>query len=207
MKTDLDAFESKLLVELHEYVSERSAADGCAEERRRRSAVPLLVLVAAGAAAVVAAAVIVTGLGSSPAYSVGEGNAGQIQVEINRPEDSAGLKRALEEHGIAADITYLPEMQTCAPGRYTVVDRKFVGMSTGIGERRISVTLPPGAVREGETFVLTWSVLPMTAANIKAAGLSSGSETEPGDGFRFSVHIDIATGPVQPCRPVSTTSP
>ena len=48
------------------------------------------------------------GLGTTPAYSVQEGNAGTIEVQINRPQDAAGLERAIEEHGIAADITYLP---------------------------------------------------------------------------------------------------
>jgi hypothetical protein len=206
MKTDLDAFESKLLAELHQHVAERSTVDGPTEERQRRSAGPRLVLVAAGAAAAVAAAVIVPGLGSSPAYSVTEGNAGQIHVEINRPEDAAGLQRALQEHGIAADITYLPELQTCAPGRYAVVDRNLVGMATDIGARSISITLPSGAVREGETFVLTWSVLPMSAEDVKAAGLSSGAGTESGNGFKMSLHSDIATGPVEPCRPVLATS-
>ena len=205
MKTDLDAFERNLLAELHQHVAERNTVDGRAEERRRRLARPRLILIAAGAAAAVAAAVIAPGLGSSPAYSVSEGNAGQIHVEINRPEDAAGLQRALQEHGIAADITYLPELRTCAPGRFTAVDRNLVGMSTDVGARSISITLPSGAVREGETFVLTWSVLPMSAEDINAAGLSSGPRTESGDGFRMSLHADIATGPVEPCQPVLAT--
>jgi hypothetical protein len=62
------------------------------------------------------------------AHSVAEGNAGRIHIEINRPEDATGLERALQEHGIAADIAYLPELQRCAQVRYSVVDRKFVGM-------------------------------------------------------------------------------
>jgi hypothetical protein len=207
MKTDLDAFESKLLAELQQHVAERSATYGLAEERPRHLARPRLVLVAAGAAAAVAAVVVIPDLGSSPAYSVDEGNAGQIHIEINRPEDASGLQRALQKHGIAADITYLSMLQTCAPGRYTVVERNLHGMSTNIGERSISVTLPPGAVQDGETFVLTWSVLSMSADELKAAGISSGPGTEVGAGFRLSINADIATGPVKPCEPVSATPP
>ncbi len=158
-------------------------------------------------AAALAGVVVVPGLGSSPAYSVGEGNAGRIHVEINRPEDAAGLERALQQHGIAADITYLPELQICAPGRYTVVDRKVVGMQTEIGERTISVTLPSATVRDGETFVLTWSVLPMSDKDISAGGLSSGLGTKTRDGFRTTVDFNVAIGPVKPCEPVSATPP
>jgi hypothetical protein len=117
------------------------------------------------------------------------------------------LQRALQNHGIAADITYLSKLQTCVPGRYTVVDRNLHGMSTNIGERSISVTLPPGAVQDGETFVLTWSVLSMSADELKAAGISSGPGTEVGAGFRLSINADIATGPVKPCEPISATPP
>lgn len=144
------------------------------------------------------------GLGSSPAFSVGEGNAGEIHAKINRPKDAAGLEQALAEQGITADITYLPELQTCAPDRYKVVDRRLPGMMASIGERNIAVTLPPDTVRAGETFVLTWSVLPMTA---EAMAAIPGSKT--GDvvgGFTASVEFDIATGPVAPGEPVDATT-
>jgi hypothetical protein len=215
MKTDLDAFESKLLAELRAHVVERSTADGRGDEPPRHVAGPRLVLVSAGAAAAIAVAVIAAvlvgpGLRSSPAYSVDEGSAGQIHVEVNRPEDAAGLQRALEEHGVAADITYLPGLQTCAPDRYTAVNRKHVGMMTSIGERFISVTLPSGTVRDGETFVLTWSVQPMSAREIKAAMEAHDASSGPGivgAGFGTTASIDIATGPVKPCQPVSVTAP
>jgi hypothetical protein len=210
MKADLDAFESTLLIELHAHVSERSMTEGRAEERPRHAARPWLVLVAAGAAAAVAAVVIVVvapAKGSPPAYSIGEGNAGEISVQINRPEDVLGLEREMEKHGIAADITYLPMMQTCAPGRYTAVNRKLDRLGVEVGERSLSVTLPSGAVREGETFVLSWSVLAMTAADLSAAGATSGPGTEVGDGFGLAVDFNIATGPVAPCQPVAAASP
>jgi hypothetical protein len=65
--------------------------------------------------------------------------------------------------------------------------------------------LPSATVRDGETFVLTWSVLPMSAKDINAAGLSSGLWTKTRDGFRTTVDFNVATGPVKPCEPVSIT--
>lgn len=204
MNTQLDSFEARLLVELREHVSERTPADGVVEHPARRSARTWLALTAACAAVALTAVLVVPGLGSSPAYSVGEGNAGEINVKINRPEDAAGLELALESYGISADITYLPELQTCAPGRYQVVDRAHPGMMASIGERQISVTLPPDTVRDGEAFVLTWSVLPMTDEEMtQIAGSSGGLAT---DGFTASVEFDIATGPVAPCEPVAATT-
>lgn len=45
-------------------------------------------------------------------WSPSEGNAGEIKVTITRPEDAPGLERALVEHGINPNITYLPDLQT-----------------------------------------------------------------------------------------------
>jgi hypothetical protein len=149
---------------------------------------------------VIGAFLVVPGLGSSPAYSVGEGNAGEVYVEINRPEDAAGLERALEDRGIAADITYLPELQSCAPGRYTVVDRKTDVMAS-IGEDHISMTLAPDTVRDGETFVLTWSAVPMTEEEMEQIGAHTGGRVS--HGFSTKVEFDVATGAVAPCQPIA----
>jgi hypothetical protein len=172
---DLDAFETRLLVELRREVAEPAPA-----QRRTRRALGLAAGVAATA---VVGVVLVPGLGTTPAYSVQEGNAGEITVEVNRPEDAAGLERALAEHGIDADVTYLPALQTCAPGRYTEVDRE-VGMSLSIGTDLVRVTLAPGAVRDDETFVMVLSVEPVT------------------DGMSSSVLAEVARGPVGACDPV-----
>ena len=200
MNTPLDSFETRLLAELREHVADRAPVDGMAEQSARRSGRAWLLIAASCAAAAAAVVLFVPGVGSSPAYSVGEGNAGEVHVEINRPEDAAGLEEALEERGITADITYLPELQTCAPGRYEVVDRESTGMITSVGERSITVILPSDTVRDGETLVLTWSVLPMT--NSGMGGSSSGLGVA---GFSVSVEFDIATGRVAPCEPVDAT--
>ena len=190
MNTQLDSFETALLHQLQ---------DELARQRPQRAR-PTRRLAALGAtaAAAIAGVLIVPGLGPTPAYSVQEGNAGEIRVEINAPEDAAGLERALEEHGIAADITYLSKLQTCAPGRYTVVSRTLTGLKTSVGDDHIAVMIPPGAIREGETFVLAWSAEPMAPEQL-AEDLPEGVTSD--QGVRVSLEFDVATGPVAPCRP------
>jgi hypothetical protein len=194
---ELDTFESRLLAELRNEMALTPA--GAPPHRRTR---PRAVAVAAGVAATaVLGVVLVPGLGTNVAYSVQEGNAGEIEVEINRPEDAAGLERALEEHGIAADITYLPGLQECAPGRFAQVERE-VGMQLQIGQEKVKVTLAPGAVRDGETFVMVLSVEAMTRDE-----LSDIEEEEPDghrvlEGTRSSVSAEVASGPVGACEVV-----
>ncbi len=157
--------------------------------------------VAAGVAATaVVGVVLVPGLGPTRAYSVQEGHAGTIEVQINRPHDAAGLERALEEHGIAADITYLPDLQECAPGRFAEVARE-VGMSLQIGQEMVKVTLPPGAVRDGETFVMVLSVEAMTQDELSDLEEREGQRIV--EGTRSSVTAEVATGPVGACEVVA----
>lgn len=198
MNTELDTFETRLLAELRREVAAAPATEAApAPVRTRRRA---LALAAGIAAATVVGVVLVPGLGTSPAYSVQEGNAGEIEVEITRPEDAAGLERALEDHGIAADITYLPDLQQCAEGRFTEVARE-VGLSLSIGEDLVRVTLPPGAVREGETFVMTMSVLPSTEAEL--VGVDEEEVVRTFEVTRSSVSAEVASGPIGPCTPVA----
>jgi hypothetical protein len=200
MSTQLDPFETRLLAELRDYVAETSGVGPGLAGRPRHFGPSRIALRVAAAAAAVAAILVVPGLGTSPAYSVGEGNAGEVNVDINRPEDAAGLEQALEDHGITANITYLPELQSCAPGRYTVVDRETNVMAS-IGERHISVTLAPDTVRDGETFVLTWSVVPMTDEEMEQIGSQTGERVT--DGFSTTVEFDVATGAVAACQPIA----
>lgn len=190
MSTQLDPFEARVLAELRRHVSERRDVP-----TRRRTTAWWVAGLAAAATVAVAGVVLVPGLGSTTAYSVQEGNSGEIEVEINRPEDATGLEQALEGHGIAADITYLPDMQTCAPGRYTEVERSLPGMSTAVGSGGIIVTLPPGTVREGETFVLAWSVEALADHTLPDG-------TRATHGTHASVEFGVAAGPVAPCEPV-----
>ena len=192
MNTQLDSFETALLTRLREHVDQQPAS-------RARVSRPRLLL---GAAATVAAAaaiiVVVPGLGTTTAYSVQQGNSGTITVEVNRLEDAEGLEAELAKVGVKADITYLPNKQECAPGRYTPVDRALSGMRVSMGADLLRVTLPPGTVRDGETFVMAVS------------GEATPPSTEPSQdgitdmgGFSGWTDFNVTAGLVQPCRAVA----
>lgn len=184
MNAPLDSFETALLDRLRDHV----ASPAPRATPRTSTRWPLgIATVAASAAAVTA----VAGLGGTPAYSVQEGNAGEIVVRVNAPEDAEGLEDELAEHGIRADVTYLEDREQCAAGRYTAVDRNVGGMEVSIGAERLTVTLPPGAVRVGETFVMA----------------ISGEVIDPG-GYSAWTEFDVAEGTVAPCTavPAGTTS-
>lgn len=188
----LDAFEARLLSELRREVSGSRRPEPAPRRRRGRLAV-----LAGAAAAAVAAVVMVPGLGAAPAYSVSEGNPGEVRVEIHRPEDAAGLERALAAHDIKADVTYLTDLAQCAPGRYRPVDRE-VGMALSLSEEQVTVTLPPGAVREGETFVMVWSVEPLPEEELAASDTGNGVRTV--SGFASHVTAEVTADRVLPCR-------
>lgn len=61
----------------------------------------------AAAAAIAAAVVGSTTLGPSAAFAVEKDGDGDVVVTIHRLTDSAGLEKALDEHGIKAQVTYL----------------------------------------------------------------------------------------------------
>ncbi len=191
----LDSFETRLLAGLR-----REVAGGPVEVAAPRHARRALAAAAGVAATAVVGVLLVPGLGTTPAYSVQEGNSGEIEVEINRPEDAAGLERELEEHGIEADVTYLPDLQECAPGRFTEVGRS-VGIALQIGEEMVRVTLPPGAVRDGETFVMVLSVQAMTQAELTEAEEREGHRVVAGTSS--TVSAEVAAGPVGPCEVVA----
>ncbi|RYC12902.1 hypothetical protein [Nocardioides zhouii] len=190
MTTQLDPFETRLLSELRQEVVASTAS---APRRTRRS----LAVAAGVAATALVGALLVPGLGSTPAYSVQEGNAGEIEVEIHRPEDAAGLERALAEHGITANVTYLPGRSTCADGRYQPVDRR-VDLRLSIGQELVRVTLPPGSVGDGETFVMAWSVDALTSADLDE--MPTEDRVTNLGGFASSVVADVTTGPIAACE-------
>lgn len=191
MNAALDSFETALLARLREHVEHEPAMRPRRPRRR-------FMVAAAGVAAAAAAFVVVPGLGANPAYSVGEGNAGTITVEVHRLEDAKGLEAELAKYGVRADITYLPRMQQCAPGRYTEVARRLSGMGISIGSDRLRVTLPPGTVRDGETFVMSVSGQPIPPST---SGPDEDGVTDLG-GFSSSSSFSVTAGPVQPCRAV-----
>ncbi len=172
----LDPFETALLGELRAVVADRAAVPQARRSVRR----PRRLLLAAAAVAV-GTAVVAPALTAEPAFSVQEGNDGEIRVEVNRIEDAAGLEDSLRRFGIASDITYVPGGGRCADRG--LADRSVTrsGLTVGVGERTFQLTLPPGAVRDGETLVVWVSGRPIP------------------DGFAGSVEAGVVTGPVPPC--------
>lgn len=185
--THLDAFESALLTELKSVVSEpataapqgRSAPPGRTQLRyRKRWYTPIAVTAA------LAVALLTPGLRPTPAYAVSGRNSGEVTVRVTRLEGSHGLEQALREHGIPADITYLPAGKKCASGRYTAV---HTGLTLSVGMDMFEVTIPPNAVGKDDTFVLSAAVIPIP------------------NGFRAMVDYDIAHGAVAPCHIVDAS--
>ncbi len=196
MTAQLDSFETALLARLRARVEGDAPATPprwSPRWSRRR-------VVLAGAATVAAAAVmvvVVPGIGTTPAYSVTQGNSGAITVEVRRLEDAPALEAELAELGLAADITYVPGSQECAPGRYTPVGRSLTGLTVSMGTELLRVTFPPGTVRDDETFVMA----------ISGAAIAPSSEpSEEGltdlEGFSSWTEFDVTAGPVQACTPV-----
>lgn len=181
---ELDAFEERLLAELKAVVGAQVAAVRPASRVRarprqqRRWYVPT----AGAAAAAVAIALVATGSRSEPAYAVSGGNGEQVTVTVTRLEGAEALQGALRAHGIAADITYLPTDKACQPGRFAEVATP--GLSLQVGVDLFTVTIPPGAVRPGDTFVLSAAVTPID------------------NGVRAIVDFGVAQGDVAPCTVV-----
>lgn len=132
------------------------------------------------AAAALAVALIVPMLAPSPAYAVTERNGGEIFVEVNRLEGAGELEQALAEHGITADITYLPPEKECAADRYVSADTPGLRLSTSADT--FQVTIPAGALGKDDTFVLDASVKPLV------------------DGVQARVSFGVARGTVAPCK-------
>lgn len=192
MSTQLDSFETRLLDELDAFREQVVGASGRRRTTRRR-----IVAGAGVAAAAVAGVLVIPGLGPTAAYSVSEGNSGQITVEVRRLEDASGLEEALAEHGVVADIRYLPYGQACAAGRYVAVERRLTGMGAALGSSILRIVLPPGAVRDGETFVMWVSGREMTADEMAELEVEEGTTVT--QGFHSRVDFDVAAGPVKPC--------
>ncbi len=179
MNRPLNTFESDLLTELRAEVEARAALAAPAGRKRRRWAAAGGGLTAAGAVAV---GVLV--LSPTPAFSVSETNSGAIRVEVNRLEGASALEQALAERGVRADVTYLEPEQECAAGRYEA--KRVPGLTLSVGSESFVVEIPPGAVAEGDTFVLSAAVRPHA----------------DGNGHSSSVSFDIATGAVGDCTVV-----
>lgn len=195
MNAPLDSFESALLTRLRDHVDQQPASTP--RFSRPRLLLPAVATVAAAGVMVV----VIPGLGTTTAYSVQEGNSGTITVEVHRPEDADGLEEELAQYGVKADVTYLTDRQECSPGRYTPVGRSLSGMGISIGSELLRVTLPPGTVRDGETFVMAVS----GEAIAPSSSESSRDGTTDEGGYSGWSDFDVTAGPVQPCTAVPSS--
>lgn len=182
---DLDTFEQALLLQLRTHV-QQAATDNtpgtAATPRRSRRA--WYAVAAAAAAAILALALLLHVVRPEPAFAVTGRNGSKITVKVARLEGADRLEQALHDRGVNADITYLPPGKSCAENRYT--ERRTPGLGLVVGANRFDVTIPPGSVGKGDTFVLSASV------------------TVFPNGMQTSVSYGIATGPVSPCKAIDT---
>ncbi|SEE09357.1 lipase chaperone [Ruania alba] len=184
----LDTFETELLTELRNVVSERASTD-CSPEHlatRRKPVRRTVSLAGVAAAAVIGLAVWQWTAPSDPAYAVEQTPDGTISFSLFTPTAADDLEAALSEHGLAADITVLPMGQVCAEGRYSAagVDPNQYVEHTDNG---VVATIPPDLLDDGETLVAEFS------------GLLA--DLQPG-GDPISVDLAVAVGDVAACIPV-----
>lgn len=186
--THLDAFEQRLLAELKAV----AAAQGETGPRvlgsaRRREHHGRWYLPTAGVAvaAAVGIAVVAVNTRPMPAYAVSGGNGKQVTVQVNRLEGADALERALRKRGIAANITYLAPGRACAPGRY--LELRTPGLTLSVSAARFTVIIPPGAVPDDGTFVLSAAVRPLD------------------HGVQAAVEFGVTRGVVAPCFVVVAT--
>ena len=179
----LDAFEERLLADLRAVVGDQPASAAPTSSSRARSRSPRRwYVLAAGAAAAVAIALVATTARPTPAFAVSGTNGEEVTVTVTRLEGAEALQRELRARGVPADITYLPTDRACEPGRYEEV--RTSGLTLGVGADLFEVTIPPGAIGAGNTFVLSAAVTPTT------------------NGVRAIVEFGIAQGAVGPCAVV-----
>lgn len=178
----LDAFEERLLADLKAVVGAQSASAPTTSTSPDRSRALRRWSVPAAAAAAVAIALVATTARPTPAFAVSGTNGEEVTVTVTRLEGAEALQRELRARGVPADITYLPTDKACQRGRYEEV--RTPGLSLQVGADLFEVTIPPGAIGTGNTFVLSAAVTPTA------------------EGVRAIVEFGIAQGAVGPCTVV-----
>lgn len=128
--------------------------------------------------------------------------AGDVDVQVNRFDDAAGLERALGAEGIRADVTFLTDGTWCEPGRFTSADVDASGLTVSTGESSFGARVPAGSVPQGTTLVITASVRPLTDAELGADG-GPDDDVRAISAVTARVAFDVASGPVAACTPVT----
>lgn len=182
---DLDTFEQALLTQLRTRVEQTATSERTrfvpASSRRPGRA---WYASAAAVVAILGLALLIHVVRPEPAFAVTGRNGSKITVKVARLEGADRLEQALHDRGVNSDITYLPPGKSCAENRY--VERRTPGLGLVVGANRFDVTIPPGSVGKGDTFVLSASVTVLP------------------NGIQTSVSYGVATGPVSPCKVIDT---
>lgn len=203
----LGGFEERLLGELKSVVAHRKAERSAVRPARarlwrRRSVVSV---VSAGALAI-GAAIGLPLLGGGPsapsasaAFDLTTSDDGTITVTIYRFDDADGLEAQLADHGVQADVTYVPYREHCQPDRYELSPTQHrvgvdwpttAGVPINANGVELSFTLRPADFQPDETLVV--------------ANEWRGADTDPpmaGAVKLFQlVHFVTAIGPVEPCE-------
>jgi hypothetical protein len=181
-----------------------------------------------GALAVVAiAAALIFRAGGDPtpaAFAIEPQAGGGIRIEVYSLEDASGLKQALEDAGIRAQVTWLPPGMSCREPHFTPSIVKLPGggslsgfSGTGPGALTISVGSTrrsrerSGEYRRGEVSAEEHEAS-IASVNLDPAAfradqsvILSGSpmpfDGDPDGGYEAK--LSVAEGPVEPCQPVS----
>lgn len=182
----LDAFEERLLADLKAIAGAQSGEARAVLSPQHRSRGPRRwygpAAGPAAAAAAVAIALVATTARPTPAFAVSGTNGEEITVTVTRLEGAEALQGELRARGVPADITYLPTDKACERGRYQEI--RTPGLSLQVGADLFKVTIPPGAIGVGNTFVLSAAVTPTA------------------NGVRAIVEFGIAQGAVRTCAVV-----
>ncbi|RAY13751.1 hypothetical protein DPM19_19040 [Actinomadura craniellae] len=182
---------------------------------RRRPVLPLgrrhalaAVGVAGTATAAVLAPAVLGGDHADRAYAVERLPDGRIKVTLHEFADSAGLQRRLDDLGVRAVVTYLPEGMRCAVARRAqpdptmkvqpmVVEDPFAHAAPPSPSERNTFYILAERIRPGQTLV--WTMSYRRDLGPPEAGTG---RTVP---FTLRTGAFLTRGPVLPCQPVPVT--
>jgi hypothetical protein len=201
-------YDARVVAALRAVVLDDASARGeqpvADELARRRPGRAPWALAAAAAAVLVGGLVVVPTLRAQPAWAVSRNGAGDVEVEVNRFDDAAGLEAALAAEGVPADVTFLPDGTWCAPGRYDPDDDRTPSRTTvSVGARSFAARVSAGAVPSGSVLVITASARSMTTSELEALDEDPDDDAQTVSGTTSRVGFVVVAGPVAPCEPVS----
>lgn len=187
-----DRFEDRLLSALREELGSRTATAPAHRFPRRHAGRRRFAAVAAVAGMVALAVVIPMLLPSGSAAWAVEAGPGSVRVTINHLSQADELERRLIEAGIPTQVDYLEPGTRCREPRYRVGGDAFrsVGFD-GRSDGSLAFTL------DREDFTGDRSLVIVTVGPPSGPPVSGQTE----------VFVAIASGEVQPCQPVSSSSP